>query len=76
MKDIVWNKIMLREFRQLACLSRSEEIVLKDWAYGESIVTTAMQYHMSERTVKDIRKVLRDKYDAVQKYTPLLPERK
>ena len=67
---------MLREFRQLACLSRSEEIVLKDWAYGESIVTTAMQYHMSERTVKDIRKVLRDKYDAVQKYTPLLPERK
>ena len=76
MKDIVWNQIMLREFRSLACLSKAEELVLKDWAHGESIVSTSMRYHMSERTVKDIRKDIREKYDSVQKYTPLLPERK
>jgi hypothetical protein len=67
---------MLREFRQLACLSKTEDVVLNDWAFGESIVSTSMRYHISERSVKDTRKVIREKYDSVQKYTPLLPERK
>lgn len=75
MKDILWNTIMLREFDSLACLSEEEKIVLHDWAHGKSIVSTSMNHHMSERKVKDIRQRLREKYDAVQIYSPLLPER-
>ena len=75
MKDIQWNQIMLREFRTLACLSEEEEIVLRDWSLGKSIVATSMNHNMCETKVKDIRKVLRDKYDAVEIYSPLLPKR-
>lgn len=75
MKDIQWNKIMLREFETLACLSDEESEVLHDWAHGKSIVATAMRCHMGDTKVKDIRKTLREKYDAVQIYTPLLPAR-
>lgn len=75
MRDIMWNAVMLREFSSLACLSEEEKIVLYDWAHGKSIVNTSMIHHMSERKVKEIRHVLRDKYDAVQIYSPLLPKR-
>lgn len=75
MRDIRWNKIMLREFESLTCLTDDEKEVLHDWAHGKSIVQSAMRLHMGETKVKDIRKVLRAKYDDVQKYTPLLPER-
>lgn len=75
MKGVRWNTIMLREFEELACLSEEEKAVLHDWAYGHSIVSTSIRQHMSETKVKDIRKVLRDKYDDVQPYTPLLPPR-
>lgn len=75
MKDIQWNRIMLREFESLTCLSEEEIEVLHDWAFGKSIVHTAMRCHMGETKVKDIRKVIREKYDAVQIYSPLLPER-
>ena len=75
MKDIMWNTIMLREFESLACLSEEEKIVLHEWAHGKSIVNTSMMHHMSERKVKEIRLTLRQKYDAVQIYTPLLPAR-
>ena len=75
MKDIQWNKIMLREFESLTCLSDEEKEVLHDWAYGKSVVHTSMRCNMGETTVKDIRKTLREKYDAVQIYTPLLPAR-
>lgn len=75
MRDIMWNAVMLREFSTLACLSEEEKIVLYDWAHGKSIVNTSMIHHMSERKVKEIRHVLRDKYDSVQIYSPLLPKR-
>lgn len=75
MKDIRWNQIILREFISLACLSEEEQAVLYDWAHGKSIVATSMHCHMGETKVKDIRRTLREKYDAVQIYSPLLPER-
>ena len=75
MKDIPWNKIILREFESLTCLSEEEKAVLYDWVHGKSIVATALHCHMCETKVKDIRKALREKYDAVQMFTPLLPER-
>jgi hypothetical protein len=75
MKDIQWNAIMIREFGYLACLSDDESAVLHDWAHGKSITETAMNHRMDNSKVKDIRKTLRQKYDAVQPYTPLLPKR-
>ena len=75
MKDIRWNRIMVREFEYLACLSESEIIVLHDWANVKSITQTSMNHNMCETTVKDIRKALREKYDDVEIYTPLLPKR-
>ena len=75
MKDIPWNRIMMREFESLACLSEDEKIVLHDWVNGKSITATTMDHHMGATKVKDIRKTLREKYDAVQIYTPLLPKR-
>lgn len=75
MNDILWNKIALAEFRSLACLSEEEDHVLQDWADGKSVVKSAMQRNTSTRTIDRIRDRIRLKYDAVQIYTPLLPER-
>ena len=75
MNDIQWNKIALAEFRSLACLSDEEDIVLQDWADEKSIVDTSMSRSMSTRKVDKLRNQIRKKYDAVQIYTPLLPER-
>lgn len=75
MNDIPWNKIALAEFRSLACLSDEEDIVLQDWAGGKSVINTSMSRSMSTRKVDKLRNQIRKKYDAVQIYTPLLPER-
>jgi hypothetical protein len=66
---------MVREFEYLACLSEEERIVLYDWAFGKSITQTGMNHSMCDTKVKDIRRTLREKYDAVEIYTPLLPKR-
>ena len=75
MHDLVWDKRMIAEFIDKACLTDDEVIVLKDLAYDKSIVETAMTHHMSEAKVSDIRKRLRDKYDRVQPYSDVLPPR-
>lgn len=76
MRDIRWNKIALAEFRSLVCLTADEEAVLQDWAAGDAdIAYTAMRLHMSTRKVDALRESIRQKYDEVQMYTPLLPKR-
>lgn len=59
----------------MACLTDEEVIVLNDWAYGKSIVQTAMKYCMSDSKVNDIRRRLRVKYDLVQPRSKILPPR-
>lgn len=76
MKDIQWDRIMLADFRRLACLTEAEDQVLTAWAKGWSIVKIAMSCGMAERTVNDVIRSIRKKYDAVQIYSPLLPARK
>lgn len=75
MKDIRWNKIMLREFRSLVCLTDDEERILVGWANGNSITKISTDSNMSERTVSSVIARLRAMYDDVQPYTPLLPQR-
>ena len=66
---------MLGAIAEQACLTEEETGVLNDWAYGKSIVQTAMERHMSTRKVDRIRHRLRIKYDQIQQYTPELPRR-
>lgn len=75
MNDIRWNEISIAEFRSLARLTGDEKSVLEDWANGESIVHTAMQRNMSESQVYKLRNQIRQKYDDVQPFSPLLPPR-
>lgn len=75
MNDLMWDKGMIAEFSNLACLTEDEIIVLNDWAYKKSIAYTAMKNHMSDSTVSGIRKRLRIKYDLVQPRSKLLPQR-
>lgn len=75
MNDIPWNKIILNDFISMACLSDDETAILKDWAAGKSVVSTAMSRNISTRQVDNYRNQIRKKYDAVQIYSPLLPKR-
>ena len=76
MKDIPWDNIMLADFRKLACLTEDEDAVLRARSKGWSITKTAFNCGMSERTVSRHLENLREKYDAVCIYSPLLPPRK
>ena len=71
MNDLVWDKRMLGAFIALAYLTEEEEIVLREWANGKSIVNTSMTHHMSSRKINNLRKRLRMKYDSVQPYADL-----
>ena len=73
---ILWDTVMLADFRMLACLTEDEDKVLTAWAKGWSNVKMADQLGMSDRTVSRRLESLREKYDAVQVYSPLLPPRK
>lgn len=75
MNDIPWNRITLDEYIFLCQPTEAERIVLHDWAAGETVTHTAMTYAMSDSLVEKIRARIRKKYDQVQPYTPLLPER-
>lgn len=75
MKDIRWNEISLSEFQSLARLTGDEKSVLEDWANGESIAHTVTHRNMSEAQVYKLRNQIRQKYDDVQPYTPLLEPR-
>lgn len=76
MKDILWNKIILNEFIDLACLTDTEERVLRTMAAGWSRVKQSMELNMSLSAIDAVIATLRKKYDAVQPYSSILPERK
>ena len=75
MNDIVWDNVMLAEFRSLACLSSEEDKVLQMWSKDDSVVEMAFALNVSTRTVDRILSRIRLKYDNVRPYTPLLPDR-
>ena len=76
MIDFLWNSRALGAMRAHACLTEEEEIVMTDWAKGRSIANTAMTHNMSTRTVDNIRRRIREKYDGIQPYVDLPPRKK
>ena len=76
MKDIVWNKVILNEFIDLALLTELEEKILRTQIKGWSRTTQATEFNISVETVDRVLKTIRMKYDMVQPHSTVLPVRK
>lgn len=76
MKDIIWNKVILDEFLQLALLTETEEKVLRTRIAGWSRVKQSMEMNLSVSTIDSIIRMIGIKYDMVQPYSNILPPRK
>lgn len=73
---ILWDAVMLADFRRIACLTEDEDKILTALGKGWSNAKMANKLNMSDRTVSRQLESIRDKYDAVCIYSPLLPPRK
>lgn len=76
MNDIIWNKIILNEFIDLACLTETEEKILRTRIDGWSRVQQSMEFNLSVSTVDCIIRTIRQKYDMVQPFSDILPKRR
>lgn len=74
--QVPWNKIILERFIELAVLTKDEEAIMRTRVAGWSRQMQSDKLGMSLSKVDDIIKLLKIKYDNVQKYDPLLPPRK
>lgn len=74
--QVPWNKVILEEFIREAILTKDEEWIMRTRVAGWSRTKQAMELGMSVSTVDKIIKRLKQKYDRVAKYDPLLPPRK
>lgn len=73
---IVWSKVILEEFIRLACLSETEEMIMRTRVAGWTVTKQAMTFNMSTATVSRHIKNIKAKYDECQKYSAILPPRK
>lgn len=76
MKDIIWNKIILNEFIDLALLTELEENILRTQIKGLSRTEQAFKFNISIETVDKVLNTIRKKYDLVQPYSTILPKRR
>jgi DNA-binding NarL/FixJ family response regulator len=74
--EVIWTKIVLERFIELANLTQDEEIVIRTRVAGWSRVKQAMELNLSVSTIDRIISRLKRKYDEVQKFDPMLPPRK
>lgn len=75
-KQVPWNKIIVERFVELGMLTKDEEWVLRTRVSGWSRTEQSIKLGMSVSSIDRIIATLKSKYDAVQKYDPLLPPRK
>lgn len=74
--QVPWNKIILERFIELAVLTKDEEAIMRTRVAGWTITQQSIELGLSVSTVNRIIDKLKKKYDAVQKYDPILPPRK
>lgn len=72
MSKIAWTTIKAREFESLVPMTEDQKAVFLDMVAGKSIVHTAMKHNMSTRKVDYIRHWIKQRYEEVKIYTPLL----
>ena len=75
-KQVPWNKIILEEFIELACLNELEQKIMRTRIDGWTITKQAYEFHMSESSIKKMIAILKNKYDNVQEFSSVLPPRK
>lgn len=76
MKDIIWNKIILDEFIRLALPTEFEIQLIRSRMAEQSRVQQSFEFSRSLPRVDAAIKSIRQKYDAVQPYSTILPPRK
>lgn len=74
--QVIWTKIILDEFVEKANLNEVEEMVIRTRASGWTRTEQSMKLNLSLATIDRIIRRLKVKYDEVQKYSMILPERK
>lgn len=74
--QVDWNEVIYNEFCRLAMLNELERNILHTRIQGHSMTQQAMEFNISERTVGRITNRLKNKYDAVQLHSGILPRRK
>lgn len=75
-KQVLWNKPLLDEFSRLAGLSEEEQMIMETRMKGWSITRQSVHFCMSESKINKMIARLKIKYDSVQPYSEILPERK
>lgn len=75
-KQVPWNKIILEEFISIGCLTETEEMIMRTRVKGWTITKQAREIGLSESAINKTIAKLKKKYDACQKYSPILPPRK
>ena len=73
--QVPWTKRIVDEFVEEAMLSETEENILRTRIKGWSIVKQALEFGMSVSAVNNVISTLKEKYDRVQAYDPVLPPR-
>lgn len=77
MKQVPWNSVIYEEFTKLAMLNEDEQYIMLTRIRDEAtVIQQADHLHCSPEKVRDMIRSLKDRYDAVQPYSPLLPVRK
>lgn len=76
MKDILWNNIILDEFIRLASPTEFEVQIIRSRMADRSRVQQSFDFSRSLPRVDAAIKSIRQKYDAVQPYSSILPPRK
>ena len=74
--QVPWNKIILEEFIKEAMLTKEEEEIMRTRVAGWTRVEQSMKLGMSTQKVDRIIMGLKNKYDQIQRYDPILPPRK
>lgn len=74
--QVIWTKLILETFIEEGNLTKEEEAIMRTRAAGWTITKQALELHMSTAKVNRIIRVLKRKYDEVQKTSIILPKRK
>lgn len=75
-KQVVWNKPILDEFIKLAELNNDEIEIMRTRMQGMTRTEQARNLGMSLSTIDRIISRLKIKYDSVQPFSDILPQRK
>ena len=74
--QVPWGKVILEAFIAEAMLTKEEEMIMRTRIAGWTISRQAMEFGMSESSINRTISRLKRRYDAVQKYSVILPPRK